>query len=195
MPDSPTTAPETTLQDVLDFWFDEATPEQWFERDDAFDALIRERFADAIEAARAGALNEWCETPRGCLALILLIDQFSRNLYRGSPLAWTEDGRALSLTKLAIERGYDTALPLEGRKFLYMPLMHSEVIADQELSVNVFCGLAEEGAEGGENTLDFAVRHRDIIARFARFPHRNDTLGRRSTAEEIAFLKEPDSSF
>ena len=182
-----------TADTVLEFCFTEASPADWFERSDAFDAKIRERFAGALEAARAGGLDDWAATPRGCLALIILIDQFSRNLYRGSPEAWSADPAALALTRRALEAGHDAELGKDERKFLYMPLMHSEALADQEDCVRLFRELADGDAE--DVSLDFAVRHRDIVARFGRFPHRNETLGRASTAEEIAFLEEPNSSF
>lgn len=189
-PDIPAAA-----RDVLDFWFGEVDPEQWFERDDAFDELIRARFAQTVGAARDGTLDDWAGTPHGCLALILLIDQFSRNLHRASPLAWSADDRARALTKRALNASYDDALAHDERTFLYMPLMHSEDPADQELSVELYRALAAEGAERGESTLDYAVRHRDIVARFGRFPHRNAVVGRASTPEEIEFLEEPGSAF
>lgn len=184
-----------TPEDVLTFWFEEAGPDKWFEKSDAFDAEIADRFGALIHAARDGKLVTWSETPRGCLALIILIDQFSRNIHRDSPLAWSADAHALALTKLALDKQFDEQLELDARKFLYMPLMHSESLGDQELSIEVFGKLVEAGAEGGQTNLDYAVAHRDIIARFGRFPHRNETLGRESTEEEVAFLKEPNSSF
>lgn len=181
--------------DILTFWFDEAGPEQWFGKDPAFDDEIRERFGAVTHQARDGKLETWSDTPHGCLALIILIDQFSRNIHRGSPLTWSADVHGLALTRLALDKGYDAALDLAERKFLYMPLMHSEHLADQERSVELFRRLAEEGAENGEVTVDYAVRHRDIVARFGRFPHRNEILGRESTPEEIALLEDPDNSF
>jgi uncharacterized protein (DUF924 family) len=182
-------------EDVLTFWFDEAGPEKWFNKDDAFDEEIRERFSELVHTARDGNLESWVETPRGCLALIVLIDQFSRNIHRNSPLAWSADSHALALTKLAIDKGYDRTLGLNERKFVYMPLMHSEVLADQDTSMEVFGGLADEGMENSERTMSSAARHREIIKRFGRFPHRNEVLGRESTPEETEFLKEPNSSF
>ncbi|MBO6784797.1 MAG: DUF924 domain-containing protein [Alphaproteobacteria bacterium] len=184
-----------SADEVLAFWFDEAGRDAWFEKDEAFDETVRARFGEACHAARDGKLETWVESPRGCLALIILIDQFSRNIHRDSPLAWSADIHALALTKLAIDKGYDQKLGHAHRMFLYMPLMHSENLADQELSVEMFERLAQDGAENGETTVEFAERHRDIVARFGRFPHRNETLGRESTPEEEEFLKEPDSSF
>jgi len=182
-------------EDILTFWFDEAGPQKWFEQSDAFDAEVRERFGALTHQARDGKLDTWSETPRGCLALIILIDQFSRNIHRGSPLTWSADVHGLALTRLALDRGYDNELNHEERKFLYMPLMHSEGIADQDRSVALFQKLAADGAENGEMTLDYAIRHRDIIAAYGRFPHRNEILGRESTAEEIELLKDPNATF
>jgi len=182
-----------TPDKVLDFWFNEADSKDWFERSDAFDAVIRDRFAAAVEMARGGDYSEWDTTPKGCLALIILIDQFSRNLYRDSPEAWSADARALACTRRALDAGHDVALTTDERKFLYMPLMHSEALADQEDCVRLFGELAAGNKD--DVSLDFAIRHRDIVARFGRFPHRNDVLGRASTDEEVAFLQEPDSSF
>jgi len=184
-----------TPDDVLTFWFEEAGPDKWFEKSDDFDAEIADRFGALTHAARDGKLVTWLETPRGCLALIILIDQFSRNIHRDSPLAWSADAHALALTRLALDKQFDEQLELNARKFLYMPLMHSEDLKDQKLCVEVFGKLVEAGAEGGETNLDYAVRHRAIIARFGRFPHRKEILGRESSEEERAFLEEPNSSF
>ena len=184
-----------TADEVLEFWFHETDPENWFERSDAFDQIIRDRFCEAVEAARGGGLSDWHDTPRGCLAVIILIDQLSRNIYRDSPLAWSADDVGLACAKRAIAHAYDVDLGLDERKFLYMPLMHSETLDDQEQCVELFRTLAAEGADDGDVSLEFAIRHRDIIARFGRFPHRNEILGRESTPEEIEFLKEPNSAF
>lgn len=181
-----------TADEVLDFWFRETDQQNWFERSDAFDQLIHDRFAAAVETARTGGFADWCDTPRDSLAVIILIDQFSRNIYRDSPRAWSADDVALSCTKQAIARAYDADLGIEELKFLYMPLMHSELLADQERCVELFRELATDAEDV---SLDFAIRHRDIVARFGRFPHRNEILGRESTAEERAFLEEPNSSF
>jgi len=183
---------QVTADKVLDFWFNETDRQNWFERSDAFDQIIHDRFGDAVETARAGGFGDWHDTARGCLAVIILIDQFSRNIYRDSPLAWSADDVGLACTKRAMTRGFDADLGVDERKFLYMPLMHSEVLADQEQCVELFRGLA---TDADDVSLDFAIRHRDIIARFGRFPHRNEILGRESTPEELEFLKEPDSAF
>jgi len=183
-----------TADQILDFWFDETDRQNWFERSDAFDQAVHDRFAPAVETARAGGFADWRDTARGCLAVIVLIDQFSRNIHRDSPLAWSADAEALACTCLALARGYDADLGPEERKFLYMPLMHSEDRADQEKCVELF-GVLAENSPDEKLALDFAIRHRDIIVRFGRFPHRNEILGRASTPEELEFLKEPDSSF
>ena len=184
-----------TPREVLVFWFVESGIEQWFEKDAAFDTAIRDRFAPAIAAAREGRLQDWVEDAKTCLALIILIDQFSRNVFRLSPLSWSADGRALAVSKTALERGYDETFDIDERKFLYMPFMHSEALADQERCVALFTALNDVDSERADKSHEFAIRHRDIVARFGRFPHRNAVLGRTSTAAEIAFLLEPDSSF
>lgn len=182
-------------EDVLSFWFEESGPDKWFEKSDVFDDEIRERFGEIMEGARHGRLRDWVDSTRGRLAQIILIDQFSRNLHRNSPLTWSADSRCLALAKQMIADGQDLALNHAERKFVYIPFMHSEVLADQEQSIALYSTLAEEGAEGGDDTLKYAVLHRDIVARFGRFSHRNEILGRDSTPEEVAFLKEPNSSF
>lgn len=184
-----------TADKVLDFWFNETDQQNWFERSDDFDQVVRDRFGESVETARGGGFTDWHDTARGCLAVIILIDQFSRNIYRDSPLAWSADDVSLSCAKQALTRGYDTDLGVEERTFLYMPLMHSENLADQERCVELFRTLAADRADEEDTSLEFAIRHRDIIARFGRFPHRNETLGRDSTPEELEFLEEPNSSF
>lgn len=184
-----------TPDDVLNFWFVENGRDQWFGKEAAFDEEIESRFAEVSHRARDGKLERWVEAPRSCLALILLIDQFSRNLYRQSPLAWSADVHALAIARLALEKGYDEELDKIERAFMYLPFMHSEVLADQERSV----ALTEKNNDGANEfnqaNYDSAIKHRDIIVRFGRFPHRNEVLERESTAEELEFLKEPGSSF
>ena len=176
-------------EDILTFWFDEAGPSKWFEKDEAFDAEIRERFGAVTHQARDGKLEKWCETARGCLALIILIDQFSRNIHRGSPLTWSADVHGIALTRLALDKGYDAALGHTERKFLYMPLMHSESKEIHKAAELLF------SAPGLEDNYEFELKHKAIIDRFGRYPHRNKVLGRRSRKAEIEFLKEPNSSF
>jgi len=184
-----------TPDDVLNFWFVENGRDQWFGKEEAFDDEIHRRFAEVARRARDGMLERWVEAPRSCLALILLIDQFSRNLYRQSPLAWSADVHALAVVRLALEKGYDAELNNDEQAFMYLPFMHSEVLADQERSLELFRDLADGGNEFNQASHESAIKHRDIIARFGRFPHRNQVLGRESTAEELEFLEGPDSTF
>jgi uncharacterized protein (DUF924 family) len=197
----------SSAREVLDFWFGPpiAGPPSaerlrfWFAGEAQSDQLIRERFAVAVEQARAGHFQDWTSTPLGALALILLLDQFPRNIYRHSPLAYAADAQALRVCCDLMAKGHDRQLSLIERAFAYLPLEHAEDLHLQERSVEAFRGLlAEASAEWRQVTEsfhDYAVRHRDVIARFGRFPHRNQVLGRLSTPEEEAFLKEPGSSF
>jgi uncharacterized protein (DUF924 family) len=166
---------------VLAFWL-EAGPDKWFKKDDAFDTAIRSRFLPAYEAAADGRLAAWEATADGALALIILLDQFSRNMFRGSPRTFAADPLALAIANRAIARGFDEQLELPKRSFFYLPFMHSENLADQERCID----LCRQG--GTEDNLKFAEQHADIIRRFGRFPHRNAVLGRVTTEEEQAFL-------
>lgn len=180
---------------VLEFWFgerDEARDE-WFRKDAAFDALIAARFGTQVEQALAGDCLAWDETPPGALARILLLDQFTRNIFRGTPQAFAGDERALATAQEAVARGFDRELaPLE-RWFCYLPFEHSEDRAVQERSLELFAALAE--ATGHRAPYEWAEKHAVIVRRFGRYPHRNSILGRSSTPEEIEFLKQPGSSF
>ncbi len=178
------------IQDVLCFWFEECTPAQWFKPDPAFDHSLCERFERLYERAAAGACDDWAETPEGVLALVIVLDQFPRNMFRASPKAFATDAMALALAETAIDGGLDLALPVARRKFLYMPFQHSERLRDQERSVR----LVDERCDDAD-TLDYARRHLDVVARFGRFPHRNAILGRENTPEETEFLSQPGSSF
>jgi uncharacterized protein (DUF924 family) len=184
-----------TADDVLDFWFqgDPAAwrEQRWFQRDDAFDAEIRARFALAVESARDGALDAWAATAAGALALVIVLDQFPRNIHRGSHLAFAGDAHARRIAGRALSWAGGLA-PVQ-RVFLYLPFEHSEDLADQDRSVALFETLRGEGAV--ESAIDYAHRHREVIARFGRFPHRNAALGRTSTAEEEAYLAQPGSGF
>ena len=191
-----------TARDILDFWFlppsadGHGKPrEAWFRKDDAFDALIRARFGSLVEQAVAGGLREWDQQgPQGTLARILLLDQFTRNGWRGTPAAFAGDALALAAAAALADSGADqTLLPVQ-RWFAYMPFEHAEDARMQERAVELFSALAEAN-EGYQGVLDYAHRHRDVIARFGRFPHRNEILGRASTLEEIAFLAQPGSRF
>jgi uncharacterized protein (DUF924 family) len=180
---------------ILGFWFgdrDEARKE-WYAADPAFDAALRARFLVDEAAAAAGRLDPWMAERDPCLALILLLDQVPRNIHRGTPTAFASDARARAVADHAIARGFDQALSPVRRAFVYLPFMHSEALADQERCVALHAAMEPDG--GPDSGLDFARRHRAIIARFGRFPHRNAILGRQSKEEETAFLAEPESGF
>jgi uncharacterized protein (DUF924 family) len=171
-------------RDILDFWFREIRSERWFASDPALDAAIRGRFEETWRAAHAGGLGDWTQTKEGTLALILVLDQFPRNMFRGSADAYATDGQAREVAKYAIARGFDLEFPPAARNFVYLPLSHSEDLADQEASVR----LTQERLGEGHSSYPYALRHRDAIARFGRFPKRNAALGRQSTPAEIEFL-------
>lgn len=174
---------------VLGFWFDELTPAQWFVANAEVDRKIAQRFGD-VYALLAPALPEgWPETASGRLASVIALDQFPRNMFRGTAQAFATDASALSIARAAIDAGLDRHLAAVQRQFLYLPFQHSEDAADQERSVVLYTAL------GNAQALDFARRHKAIIDRFGRFPHRNGALGRPSTVEETAFLALPGSSF
>jgi uncharacterized protein (DUF924 family) len=191
-------------QDVVDFWFGTpGTPEwlqtrpEWFRKDDAFDALIESRFGGLLDRALHGKLDDEPGTqdlPVTRLARILVCDQFSRNVWRGRPKAFALDPIALATSRTLIDTPDERAMPTVQRIFVYMPLMHSEVLADQQHCVALFKALADEDSVA-RDSFDYAERHRDVIERFGRFPHRNEILARESTPEELAFLKLPGSSF
>ena len=176
---------EPTIADpeqILAFWR-AAGRAKWFKREDAFDAEIRAQFLASYEAAASGKLDAWQSTPEGTLALLLLLDQFPRNLFRGEPRAFATDAAARAVAERAIAKGTDRLFPTEERAFFYMPLMHSENLADQERCIVLF--REAEHAEG----IAYAELHAEVIRRFGRFPHRNAALGRASTEEERAFLE------
>lgn len=190
---------ETSPSDVLDFWFADHARARWFVKEPAFDDAIRARFGAAITTAAAGQLDGWAATPDGALALTILLDQFPRNIYRGSPRAFEADAHARQIAAAAIDRGFDRAAPLDRRMFFYLPFQHAEVLADQDRSVELFSRWVDEHSAEARASLDedlrYAVHHREVIRRFGRFPHRNAALGRASTPEELAFLEEPGSSY
>ncbi|QFU16031.1 DUF924 family protein [Microvirga thermotolerans] len=170
-------------QDVLAFWR-EAGPDKWFAKDEAFDRACRDRFMTTYQAAARGDLNEWELSPEGALAVVLLLDQFPRNMFRGTRDVYKTDPAALLTADRAIERGYDMRVDPALRRFFYLPFMHSESLRHQERSVVL------NEALGDPDSIKWARHHRDVIARFGRFPHRNGILGRETTAEEAAFLEE-----
>ena len=179
----------TTPADILDFWFSEIQPAQWWNKSDDFDRLIATRFGAVLEAAARCELYAWRATPAGRLAEVIVLDQFSRNINRGEAQAFANDALALGLAQEAVAAGADRLLAPAERAFLYMPYMHSESAAIHTLAVALF------SQPGLEHNLDFELRHKAIIDRFGRYPHRNDALGRTSTAEELTFLEQPGSRF
>lgn len=197
------------IDDLLGFWFGTPDPEgnvpdetfsAYWRKSDAFDSEIRQRFGALHARAESGELDGWASTPRGRVALVILLDQFTRNLNRQSPRAFQNDAKALALCLEGLERGELDALRPMQRYFLIMPTMHSEALAMQERCVRLFDELGKSITEPGlakrfTDAADYARRHRDIVARFGRFPHRNAALGRESTPEEVEFLKQPGSSF
>jgi len=189
-------------KDVLDFWFGpETSPtrgqprREWFVKSDAFDAQIRARFGAAIDQAIAGGLREWdAQGPQGVLARILVLDQFTRNAYRNTPASFAGDTLALAAAQELVDSGADGRLAPMERAFVYLPFEHAEDAYQQERAVELFSMLAA-GHPGFDEMLDYAHRHRGVIARFGRFPHRNEILGRASTPEETEFLRQPGSRF
>ena len=176
-------------QSILHFWFNELSPKQHYAKDAALDEAIRTRFGTTLEAAARCELFGWRTTPEGRLAEVLVLDQFSRNVYRDMARAFAQDALALALAQELVASGQDRSLPLAQRSFAYMPYMHSESALVHTQAVALF------SQPGMEDTLRFELRHKDIIDRFGRYPHRNTLLGRTSTAEELAFLSEPGSGF
>lgn len=193
---------EPAAAEVLTFWFGApgedtsyaACRKLWFGKAPEFDRAIAERFRSLIEQAAAGQLDSWQRTSQGALALLILLDQFPRNLYRGTPQAFASDLKALAVAKTAIDRKFDQELAPLQRIFVYLPLEHSEMLPNQMRSVALFEKLSADAPEL-QDTFDYAIKHRDVIDRFGRFPHRNAILGRFSTPEEIEFLQQPGSSF
>ena len=176
-------------EEILSFWYDEFGSEYWFRVDPDFDAEIKKRFRTLHTLASEGKLIKWRETPKGRLAEIIILDQFSRNIYRGAAKAFASDDMALSLSKEAIEVGADKELNQEQKWMLYLPFMHSESADAHKTAFELFTEL------GMEQVLEYEIKHKVIIDRFGRYPHRNKQLGRESTNEEIEFLQEPNSSF
>ena len=174
---------------ILQFWFEESGSAEWFAKRPAFDALVRDRFAAAHDRAMAGDYDNWEQDPRRCLALVILLDQFPRNMFRDTARAYQSDPKALGIARRAIAAGRHNGLSTDEKKFMFLPLEHSEALADQEQCLELMRGLGEE------RSAEAALKHLVIIQRFGRFPHRNAILGRQSTPEEVAFLEEPDSSF
>lgn len=180
---------DTALTGVLDFWFGELQRADWFRADADLDRRITERFLDLHEAVLSQIPDAAYRSASGALATILLFDQFPRNVFRGTPRAFATDGLAVQLAEATVQSGLDSAMPTDRRVFAYLPFEHSETLADQDLSVALISAL------GDDEFTRYAHAHRDVIARFGRFPHRNAILGRTSTPEEIAHLAQPGSGF
>ena len=176
-------------QQIISFWFEEIEPVLWWKKDDSFDALLLERFSEIHARACRCELFEWRREAEGRLAEIIVLDQFSRNMFRDSAQAFANDSMSLTLSQEAIACGADQALTPVQRGFLYMPFMHSESLQIHEVAVELFRG------NGNQNNLDYEFKHKKIIEQFGRYPHRNKVLGRQSTTEEIEFLSRPGSSF
>jgi len=176
-------------QEIINFWFSEIEPKQWWQKDEAFDLMITARYGKLHDQAKAGELFPWRKTALGSLAEVIILDQFSRNIYREKAESFAYDPMALALAQFAISKGLDKELSNTQRVFLYMPFMHSESQVIHIEAVKLFESV------GHSNNLEFEHKHKAIIDRFGRYPHRNAILGRQSTEEEMAFLKQPNSGF
>lgn len=193
---------DAAIEEILQFWFGSSPSEAryaerrklWFSKNPELDQEIRDRFMTMYEQAIAGELEHWQQSPQSCLALLIVLDQFSRNMFRNAPRAFAADTKALSIAKTAIDQGLAQQLEPIQRIFMYLPLEHSENLEDQLQSVKYFRDLAAIDPEFSDVS-DYAVRHYDVIKQFGRFPHRNAILGRDTTPEEAAFLQQPGSSF
>ena len=182
---------DVSVEEILQFWFEEIEQSRWFKKNPGFDRELEQRFGGVLTLAKNDRLDHWCDTPRGSLALIIVLDQFSRNIYRDTAGAFETDSKALQLTLDGIQKGLDEKLTLEQRSFYYLPLRHAENLAMQEL------GLAKtrELNNAGYGTDKYALNHLELIQRFGRFPHRNSVLGRRNTAEEESYLSDGKAGF
>jgi len=188
------------MNEVLDFWFGRSnSPEfgkvqkKWFEKDADFDAKVRSGFLPQYELAASSQLQFWQDSPENCLALILLLDQFPRNMFRETPQAFATDSKALAAAEYAVNNNFDSQLLTVQKWFIYLPFEHSENLENQQKSVELFSNL--QGEPDSQSVIDYAIRHLEIIERFGRFPHRNQILGRKITIEETEFLKQPGSGF
>ena len=176
-------------EEILNFWFKECNKENWFKKNYDFDQIIENIFSNTIEDAIGGKFYEWEDTETGCLALIIILDQFTRNVFRDNPRAYVGDNKALVLSQKCCDKEYLKNPDIQRRKFMLMPMMHSEKITVQEAALPLFKKYTSE------KDYEYAKKHHEIIARFGRFPHRNVILGRKSTNDELLFLKQPGSSF
>ena len=182
---------DVSVEEILQFWFEEIEQSRWFKKDPGFDRELEQRFGGVLTLAKNDRLDHWCDTPRGSLALIIVLDQFSRNIYRDTAGAFETDSKALQLTLDGIQKGLDEKLTLEQRSFYYLPLRHAENLAMQELGLTK----TRELNNAGYGTDKYALNHLELIQRFGRFPHRNSVLGRRNTAEEESYLSDGKAGF
>lgn len=180
-----------SAQDILDFWFEDTQPAQWFQINPDFDAAITERFSDAYDKAARGIFDDWKTDPEECLALCILLDQFPRNMYRNTPKAFATDGKALVIAKFALSKGFDQVLSPLKRRFLYLPFEHSENLNDQRKCVELFEKMKKDDPLG----YDYALRHLKVIEKYGRFPHRNKILSRMNTPEEEEYLAQAGAGF
>ncbi|HCK32596.1 MAG: hypothetical protein CMH32_04340 [Micavibrio sp.] len=178
-------------KEILGFWFEQTKPNQWFQVNEDFDELVRKQFEGAYDLGRQGILDGWWETPEGCLAYIILFDQFPRNMFRGTAKAFATDAKALACAEHALKKHFDKGLPVIQRRFVYLPFEHSEDMADQNKAVDLFKSIKDDDPLG----YDYAIKHKEVIEKFGRFPGRNKALGRENTKEEEFFLADPNNLF
>ena len=174
-------------REIIDFWFSEKVSKRWFKSTAKFDRLLSERFHDTWHQARHGELDHWMESAEGCLALVIVLDQFPLNMFRGEAQSFVTEAKSRAVARHGIDRGFDQTMPNEQRAFLYMPFMHSEALEDQELALNLF------DQSGLESNLRFCRHHHALVAKYGRFPHRNAALGRENTAAEIEYLNSKEA--
>lgn len=180
-----------TRQEIIHFWFEETDPQQWFQANPEYDDMIRERFLVTYQMAKDGLCNDWAADAEGALALVILLDQFPRHMFRGKAEAFGTDEKALLFAKQAISKGYNQIIEPVKRGFLYVPFQHSEDLSDQNRSVELMTAMKDDNPAG----YNYALRHHAVIEKFGRFPHRNVILGRQNTPEELEFLKEKPQGF
>ncbi len=180
-----------TKQEILKFWFEETAPQQWFQKNESFDTEITERFHITYDMARKDLCADWTRDADGVLALCLVLDQFPRNMFRGSPKSYESDSKIVLIVKEALHKGFDQVLTPVKRRFIYMPFMHSEDLNEQKRSVSLFEAMKDDDPLSYE----YALKHMDVIEKFGRFPHRNDVLGRESSEEEMDYLALPGAGF